>query len=199
MTHHTETLNGAEDNVYSSRAASQTVSMSSQFGENPIKRNTSEDNIRNSVESLRDGPPSILRQRQIEAFRDGGGGLPAEKGFPIQIGSELFRLSGASIMSDGLRIAIHTSGSNGSDCFRAPSYFSKFFEDQLRNNNNGDGGVKTLYIDRDPATFQDIACHLQGTSAGSQVSLCIFTLGRLPCTNPQWAALREAFCGCPVL
>ena len=27
--------------------------------------------------------------------------LPNEKGFPIQIGSELFRLSGASIMSDG--------------------------------------------------------------------------------------------------
>ena len=48
------------------------------------------------------------------------------------------------------------------DCFRAPSYFSKFFEDQLRNNNNGDTGVKPLYIDRDPLTFQDIACHLQG-------------------------------------
>jgi len=27
--------------------------------------------------------------------------LPAEKVFPIQIGSELFRLSGASITSDG--------------------------------------------------------------------------------------------------
>ena len=29
------------------------------------------------------------------------GVLPVEKSFPIQIGSELFRLSGASIMSDG--------------------------------------------------------------------------------------------------
>jgi hypothetical protein len=28
-------------------------------------------------------------------------GLPPGKGFPIQIGSELFQLSGASIMSDG--------------------------------------------------------------------------------------------------
>jgi hypothetical protein len=44
---------------------------------------------------------SILRSRQMDAFNDGKAGLPAEKGFPIQIGSELFRLSGASLMSDG--------------------------------------------------------------------------------------------------
>ena len=72
------------------------------FGDNPIKRNASEDNIQGSIESLRESQPSILRQRQIDAFKEGNGGLPAEKGFPIQIGSELFRLSGASIMSDGL-------------------------------------------------------------------------------------------------
>ena len=41
------------------------------------------------------------RKSWIGAYRDSKGGLPAEKGFPIQIGSELFRLSGASIMSDG--------------------------------------------------------------------------------------------------
>ncbi|MCJ1379778.1 hypothetical protein MMC17_002881 [Xylographa soralifera] len=86
---------------------------------------------------------SILRKNQVDAFEDFSG-LPAEKGFPIQIGSELFRLSGASIMSD------------------APSYFSKFFEDQLRQNDDGTGAVRTLYIDRDPTTFQDIARHLQG-------------------------------------
>ena len=46
-------------------------------------------------------PSSIVRNRQIvEAPREGSAGLPSEKGFPIQIGSELFRLSGASIMSD---------------------------------------------------------------------------------------------------
>ena len=45
---------------------------------------------------------------------------------------------------------------------RAPSYFSKFFEDQLRQNDDGSGGVRTLYIDRDPTTFQDICRHLQG-------------------------------------
>lgn len=44
---------------------------------------------------------SILRQSQVDAWQDMSTGLPAEKGFPIQIGSELFRLSGASIMSDG--------------------------------------------------------------------------------------------------
>ena len=46
-------------------------------------------------------PSSIVRSRHIvEAPRDNNAGLPSEKGFPIQIGSELFRLSGASIMSD---------------------------------------------------------------------------------------------------
>ncbi|KAL4879443.1 hypothetical protein BJY04DRAFT_208759 [Aspergillus karnatakaensis] len=69
--------------------------------------------------------------------------LPREKVFSIQVGTELFRLSGASIASD------------------APSYFSRFFEDQL--NQTGDSSnIRTLYIDRDPVTFQEIARHLQG-------------------------------------
>ncbi|KAF8437868.1 hypothetical protein BGX38DRAFT_1251249 [Terfezia claveryi] len=61
--------------------------------------------------------------------------LPHERVFPIQIGSELFRL-------------------------RAPSYFSQFFEQQLAT--DPDAQVRTLYIDRDPVTFRDIARHLQG-------------------------------------
>ncbi|KAJ5746851.1 uncharacterized protein N7511_008547 [Penicillium nucicola] len=69
--------------------------------------------------------------------------LPSEKVFSIQIGSELFRLSGASIASD------------------APSYFSRFFEDQL-NQNHDVANIRTLYIDRDPTTFREIARHLQG-------------------------------------
>lgn len=69
--------------------------------------------------------------------------LPPEKVFPVQIGSELFRLSGASISSD------------------APSYFTQFFEEQIRQNEQS-GGVRTLYIDRDPETFRDVARHLQG-------------------------------------
>ena len=65
------------------------------------------DRLRATMQSLDLGsidPTSrILRAAQFESVGDGknGGGLPAEKGFPIQIGSELFRLSGASIMSDG--------------------------------------------------------------------------------------------------
>ncbi|KAI9657292.1 MAG: hypothetical protein M1829_006937 [Trizodia sp. TS-e1964] len=70
--------------------------------------------------------------------------LPHEKVFPIQIGSELFRLSGASISSD------------------APSYFSQFFQKQLEANEDGAEGIRTLYIDRDPVTFKDISMHLQG-------------------------------------
>ncbi|KAJ5179352.1 hypothetical protein N7492_002562 [Penicillium capsulatum] len=68
--------------------------------------------------------------------------LPSEKVFSIQIGSEIFRLSGASIASD------------------APSYFSQFFEEQLQLANTAN--IRTLYIDRDPETFRDIARHLQG-------------------------------------
>ncbi|CEL05617.1 Putative BTB/POZ domain-containing protein [Aspergillus calidoustus] len=69
--------------------------------------------------------------------------LPREKVFSIQIGTELFRLSGASIASD------------------APSYFSRFFEDQMSQHPDGNN-IRTLYIDRDPVTFQEIARHLQG-------------------------------------
>lgn len=69
--------------------------------------------------------------------------LQPEKVFPIQIGSEVFRLSGASISSD------------------SPSYFTQFFEEQLRNNEDG-SSIRPLYIDRDPDTFRDIARHLQG-------------------------------------
>ena len=57
---------------------------------------------------------------------------------------------------------IHTEKS------RAPSYFSSFFQCQLedaqKNMEAGEEapGVRTLYIDRDPVTFQDISRHLQG-------------------------------------
>ncbi|KAL5333285.1 hypothetical protein BJX70DRAFT_381603 [Aspergillus crustosus] len=71
------------------------------------------------------------------------GNLPREKVFSIQIGTQLFRLSGASITSDG------------------PSYFTRFFEEQL-NQNSDNSNIRTLYIDRDPVTFQEIARHLQG-------------------------------------
>ncbi|KAF2143316.1 uncharacterized protein K452DRAFT_297071 [Aplosporella prunicola CBS 121167] len=65
----------------------------------------------------------------------GAAELPAGRVFSIQIGTELFKLSGASISSD------------------APSYFSSTFSAQP---------TQTLYIDRDPATFRDISLHLQG-------------------------------------
>lgn len=42
--------------------------------------------------------PGIVRPGVGDAAH---GSLPDEKGFSIQIGSELFKLSGASIMSDG--------------------------------------------------------------------------------------------------
>lgn len=47
---------------------------------------------------------------------------------------------------------------------RAPSYFSTYFEEQLRIDENVKGQIKTLFIDRDPDTFADICRHLQGTA-----------------------------------
>ncbi|KAJ2981282.1 hypothetical protein NUW58_g6726 [Xylaria curta] len=74
--------------------------------------------------------------------------LPHERVFPVQIGSELFKLSGASLSSD------------------APSYFSQYFLCQIKKaEETGEDlstAIRTLYIDRDPATFRDIALHLQG-------------------------------------
>ncbi|ETS79342.1 hypothetical protein PFICI_09195 [Pestalotiopsis fici W106-1] len=74
--------------------------------------------------------------------------LPHERVFPIQIGSELFKLSGASLSSD------------------APSYFSQYFLCQIKTaEENGEevcSAIRTLYIDRDPETFKDISLHLQG-------------------------------------
>lgn len=87
--------------------------------------------------------------------------LPARKVFPIQIGDKLFRLSGASISSDGKLVRNFRYIANRANSERAPSYFSQFFEEQLRQNEGADS-VRTLYIDRDPATFEDISLHLQG-------------------------------------
>ncbi|KAJ9664103.1 hypothetical protein H2201_005343 [Coniosporium apollinis] len=83
-------------------------------------------------------------RRVVEAAADAASILPPGRVFPVQIGSELFKLSGASISSD------------------APSYFSQYFADQLQTLESGAGNVKTLYIDRDPVTFKDISLHLQG-------------------------------------
>ncbi|KAL2891545.1 BTB/POZ domain-containing protein [Ceratocystis lukuohia] len=73
--------------------------------------------------------------------------LPHERVFPIQIGTRLFKLSGASISSD------------------APSYFSQWFKCKIQEageQNLDFSTIPTLYIDRDPDTFSDIALHLQG-------------------------------------
>ena len=83
--------------------------------------------------------------------------LPHENMYKIQIGSTLFKISGASLSSDG------------------PSYFTDFFT-KLENENNEnnttdaqDGSIKnsmtcqkTLFIDRSAEIFKYIYQHLQG-------------------------------------
>ncbi|OKL61340.1 hypothetical protein UA08_03232 [Talaromyces atroroseus] len=100
------------------------------------QRNTSTDSISVSHGLIRRHPAPGEDESQKSK-------LPPEKVFSIQLGSELFRLSGASIASD------------------APSYFSKFFEAQLEKTEPNDP-IRTLYIDRDPEIFREICRHLQG-------------------------------------
>ncbi len=99
--------------------------------------------------------------------------LPHERVFPIQIGSELFKLSGASLSSDGELVlppsplprqcAAYWLTRPG---FVAPSYFSQYFKCQIKTaEENGQdiaSAIRTLYIDRDPGTFRYISLHLQG-------------------------------------
>lgn len=63
--------------------------------------------------------------------------LPHEKVYLIQVGRKLFRLSGASLLSD------------------APSYFTSFFS-------KAENSEKVLFIDRNPTIFEKIYNHLQG-------------------------------------
>lgn len=67
--------------------------------------------------------------------------LPHEHVLSIQVGSELFKLSGASLSSD------------------APSYFTTFF---LKHKDLPPHQWPTLYIDRSPKVFRMIVSHLQG-------------------------------------
>ncbi|CAH0041284.1 unnamed protein product [Clonostachys solani] len=96
--------------------------------------------------------------------------LPHERVFPVQIGGELFKLSGASLSSDG---SFPKSSANSirepqanQSLEPAPSYFSQYFLCQIKAaEESGDdvgSAIRTLYIDRDPTTFHDIALHLQG-------------------------------------
>ncbi|KAH8668034.1 hypothetical protein BGZ60DRAFT_528372 [Tricladium varicosporioides] len=119
-------------------------------------------------ETITPNPPGILRDPAVATARkmntDIPNILPHERVFPIQIGSELFRLSGASISSDDNEAAVVVTR-NQAEKPRAPSYFSQFFQCQLKqaeDNGEDSNTIRTLYIDRDPITFRDISLHLQG-------------------------------------
>lgn len=86
---------------------------------------------------------STTVQKSIEA-KQSSMILPAGQVFPIQVGSQMFRISGASISSD------------------APSYFSLYFQEQMIQATGRPKELRPLYLDRDPETFKDIVLHLQG-------------------------------------
>jgi hypothetical protein len=69
----------------------------------------------------------------------------------------------------------------------APSYFTQFFEEQIRQNEES-GGVRTLYIDRDPVTFRDVARHLQGTFRCNQWRPTALTTSKATTSNPETEA-----------
>ena len=112
--------------------------------------------------------PGVMRSSDL-LMRNGQSILPHEKAFSIQIGWKLFRLSGASINSDGESYLLINDVAIAK-IPRAPSYFSNYFEDQLRLDESGNGSTKTLFIDRDPDTFADICRHLQGIETNRAAS-----------------------------
>ena len=91
----------------SARGASTVSSASGQSrGENHSSRSDGQDDEYASTLSriVKKGivnTPGVLRARPGFELDDGQNSLPRTKGFSIQIGSEIFKLSGASIMSDG--------------------------------------------------------------------------------------------------
>ena len=96
----------SEDGV-ARRPTSKRSSMSrTSYGEDSLRTDGQDEDKGSTMDPSENSDPrrsSVSKNARLDAFQDGTGSLPAEKGFPIQIGSELFRLSGASIMSDGLR------------------------------------------------------------------------------------------------
>ena len=135
--------------------------------------------------------------------------LPAGKVFPIQIGSDLFKLSGASISSDGKNnIILMFDPGSITKRIRAPSYFSQFFSEQLLDGDGRGGNIRTLYIDRDPDTFRDILLHLQGshsTSAKIELDPLYLYFGlltdiyRLPRQGSRRSSLCPTICRCSIL
>ena len=91
----------------SARGGSTVSSTSGQSrGENHLSRSDGQDDDYTSTLSRTEKKgaaqtPGVLRTRLGFEMDDGQHSLPHAKGFSIQIGSELFKLSGASIMSDG--------------------------------------------------------------------------------------------------
>jgi hypothetical protein len=83
-------------------------------------------------------------------------------------GDEISRLTWFSLSSLQFCVLLRKRRRIHTEKSRAPSYFSSFFRCQLddaQKNKEADEeapGVRTLYIDRDPVTFQDISRHLQG-------------------------------------
>ncbi|ODQ65632.1 hypothetical protein NADFUDRAFT_23776, partial [Nadsonia fulvescens var. elongata DSM 6958] len=67
--------------------------------------------------------------------------LPHEQVYSIQVGTKLFKLSGASLSSD------------------APSYFTNFF---LKHQDLPENERPTLFIDRDDRVFEKVVLHLKG-------------------------------------
>jgi len=81
-----DTTSGSRDDVEANGSGGGRVSVAAQQVEPNIGANQ---------------PPRILQTARTQHTEHTRSGLPPEKVFPIQIGSELFRLSGASVASDG--------------------------------------------------------------------------------------------------
>lgn len=105
-----------------------------------IKTSTTPSKVPPSPQDMAERTRSSTDKRsESETSRNntGGDAIVNEKVYSIQIGNRLFKLSGASLLSD------------------SPSYFTLYFS-----NKHNEG--KVLFIDRSPAVFEKVYLHLQG-------------------------------------
>ncbi|EPS43273.1 hypothetical protein H072_2776 [Dactylellina haptotyla CBS 200.50] len=115
-----------------------------------LKQSTSQGNASRNASGSGSGPRtatdlSLHGMNRIPSI------LPHDKVFNVQVGCQMFSLSGASISSDGK-----------SHLPDAPSYFSAYFGKQLQDARGQNEPIRALHIDRDPKIFRDIVRHLQG-------------------------------------
>ena len=131
--------------------------------------------------------------------------LPAGKVFPIQIGSELFRLSGASISSDGKLSATFSTLSKTLRLSKPPHIFRISLGNNYDRQKTAVPRISKLYILTEIQSHFEISPYISKVSAhcigASEPNTSAYPLNhiRLSRTTSRWTAFCEVVCRCSIL